>query len=426
MDFSYLKDWKRRMLERTGGRGKRLGFLLDPPMGKNDKVFDLHMHTRHSDGIKSVRGLAEIAKNNKASVISFTDHDVINAAVNIKQGTENTGSYDGEIINGLELTSRLEDDSVEYLVYDYDVEKALKISESGEFPFINRDFRLKKLLTLITKRIELANKLGLTDKPLTINDFIGIETGEKDEKGNPVVIKIRDLEGMDITAYTKKIMAANSFEEPVDRRLRVNDTVYKLNFDFFNSQLYNYIRKSSKGQKFLEDNTIGLDDFAGFNRKMILKTDSPLGVDDSIYYPTVDQVVEFARKTGGVAILAHPFGYSGIKNTPEQLIRKSVEAGVDGIEVMHGFCDIENIEKTYKYCQENGLLITGGSDTHYAVSTQGNITQPGIYPSSGYKSKFFGKNIFEEGSIGTYNLHYIGSGAWRKHKLYEGEQEPQM
>ena len=38
MKFEGLRQWLARALERSGGRGKELAFLLEQPEGKNDKV----------------------------------------------------------------------------------------------------------------------------------------------------------------------------------------------------------------------------------------------------------------------------------------------------------------------------------------------------------------------------------------------------
>ena len=71
--------------------------------------------------------------------------------------------------------------------------------------------------------------------------------------------------------------------------------------------------------------------------------------------------------------------------------------------------------------QERNLFITAGSDTHDYYSYQGNKTQVGIAPGVGedYSQK---DNPIYEMAISTYNLHYIGSGAYIKNKNKNTEE----
>ena len=131
------------------------------------------------------------------------------------------------------------------------------------------------------------------------------------------------------------------------------------------------------------------------------------------------------EKADGIPVLAHPFGYGGIKYSPFELMENLRKLGVKGIEAFHGFNEPDEIEFIYKYCQFYGLLATMGSDTHEYYSNQGGRTDPGIAPGKSGESRFGKDNKIDESSLGTYNFHYFGTGAWRGEKKYDNMSIPE-
>ena len=415
MDFSYLSRWRKRAFERTGGRGRFLDFLFQEPNEKNDIVFDLHTHTVGSDGVRNAKMLGHEAQANGVKMLSVTDHDSLSTIDELFYGRSNLADYTGEFVAGVEITSRLNGECVEVLLYDYDYEKLKSPEMKKEFPFLERSFRLERILTLIQRRIDIVNKLGLTDKPLSLNDFVSLEI--ENDKGVVENIPFAAL-GLDVSqAIDFKARPLKIQEE-----IAVNGKSYKVNFDYFNSKLFRYIKNSQNGSKFLSEFECGsqkeITNFSEFNRFLIQRTDSPLFVDDQEFWPTVAEISDFAKKVGGVAILAHPYGYGNLDVTPEQLMKQALAAGVDGIECMHGFNEPDEVEKIYKFCFENDLLFTAGSDTHDFYSQQGNLTEVGRSPSQGVKSKFK-DNALEDVKIRLYNVHHFGTGAWRGEKSFD-------
>ncbi|MCK4259361.1 MAG: PHP domain-containing protein [Halanaerobiales bacterium] len=69
--------------------------------------------------------------------------------------------------------------------------------------------------------------------------------------------------------------------------------------------------------------------------------------------------VELILKVGGVPVLAHP----GL-NDLDEIIPHLIEMGLMGIEVYHFEHSEEDKIHYLKIAQENGLIITGGSDCH--------------------------------------------------------------
>ena len=72
-----------------------------------------------------------------------------------------------------------------------------------------------------------------------------------------------------------------------------------------------------------------------FMKAIIANKYGELYIESEGFWPTAEDVIEFAKKTGGVAVLAHPFGYNKkINITTLDLIKKANKLGIDGIEVM--------------------------------------------------------------------------------------------
>ncbi|MCM8794845.1 MAG: PHP domain-containing protein [Candidatus Omnitrophica bacterium] len=74
---------------------------------------------------------------------------------------------------------------------------------------------------------------------------------------------------------------------------------------------------------------------------------------------TVPEAVELVRSAGGVTSLAHPY-----RIVEDAWLPELIAAGIQGIEVYHSEHP-ETVSAIYrKFAEDNGLLITGGSDCH--------------------------------------------------------------
>jgi hypothetical protein len=72
--------------------------------------------------------------------------------------------------------------------------------------------------------------------------------------------------------------------------------------------------------------------------------------------------IQLLRRTGAVPVWAHPCLFRG--GTVETILPGLVEAGLMGVEVYHPNHSPSEVRKLETYCQQYGLLITGGSDYH--------------------------------------------------------------
>ncbi|HUP63020.1 MAG TPA: PHP domain-containing protein [Thermoanaerobaculia bacterium] len=79
----------------------------------------------------------------------------------------------------------------------------------------------------------------------------------------------------------------------------------------------------------------------------------------------ISEAVSLIRDAGGVTSIAHPTLYPN----HEQLVPRLLDAGIDGVEVMHPDVDALNRERYTNLARFRGKMVTGGSDDHGSVKT---------------------------------------------------------
>lgn len=81
------------------------------------------------------------------------------------------------------------------------------------------------------------------------------------------------------------------------------------------------------------------------------------------YWP-IDDAIQEIRRIGGVAVLAHPTSVSTDRQELRDIIIELSCMGLDGIEVFNNMAHTDEMEFLRRLADEQGLLITGGSDFH--------------------------------------------------------------
>ena len=87
-------------------------------------------------------------------------------------------------------------------------------------------------------------------------------------------------------------------------------------------------------------------------------SDDALGLIKS-NYEKIEKTVAIVKQAGGVAVIAHP---GRIYSKRELLL--FVEAGIDGLEVIHPSHNYQIQKEMEAFAQSHNLLTTGGSDFH--------------------------------------------------------------
>ncbi len=74
---------------------------------------------------------------------------------------------------------------------------------------------------------------------------------------------------------------------------------------------------------------------------------------------TAKDAIDLLHRAGGIAVAAHPMTYGGVP-----YLEPLVDAGLDGVEVMHTLHDSTTLRELDEFAASRGLVATGGSDFH--------------------------------------------------------------
>ena len=77
-------------------------------------------------------------------------------------------------------------------------------------------------------------------------------------------------------------------------------------------------------------------------------------------YEPVQAVLELARGTGGVVVLAHPSVYSSM----ELAAQLAAQGAIDGVEIDHPRNTPQDKAALHELARQSGLIVTGGTDVH--------------------------------------------------------------
>ncbi len=98
------------------------------------------------------------------------------------------------------------------------------------------------------------------------------------------------------------------------------------------------------------------NEFYGDIYNELFSADSPSSVYFKAKYADTKEVIDAIHESGGIAVVAHPGRYS------DELIKKIISYGIDGLEVWCPENTEEQSEKFLKFTKQNKILALGGSD----------------------------------------------------------------
>jgi predicted metal-dependent phosphoesterase TrpH len=109
-----------------------------------------------------------------------------------------------------------------------------------------------------------------------------------------------------------------------------------------------------------------------FYRTCVNNSESPFFLEQTKNYPTIQEASALIKKAGGMAFLAHLYGYFTEDHQCflDSLVSLSV---LDGIECYHSLHSLERTNILLTYCREHRLFASGGSDYHGKVKPDVNI-----------------------------------------------------
>lgn len=265
-------------------------------------MIDLHIHSTYSDGTYSVKEILEKAEKLKLKYISITDHDNCKAHEELKR-IDIKKYFSGKIIPGIEIKTIYKGRILDLLGYNLDTVKIQDWLDEFYKDKKREDIQLKYFEHLYRACIK-AN-LKMTDK----------DKFEWNPKKDWATVKIY----YDIKKY--------------------EENKEKVPEDFW-------------------------DDFSNFSKKYCADFNSDFYIDKSNDYPKLEDAIDKIHECNGKAIIAHVFIYKWAKDKKEFINDLKTNYKIDGFECYHSNFSENEIEFICKYCRENDLLMTGGSDCH--------------------------------------------------------------
>ncbi len=141
----------------------------------------------------------------------------------------------------------------------------------------------------------------------------------------------------------------------------IDDLKYSVNDGWPIDIVFPAIKKYEENKKYFTDEEWNNIDV--FFNSCVTNKNFPVFVDFSIHYPNAKTISEEVRKAGGKTFLAHVYKYN-LKDPLGFIDLLKNDNIIDGVEVYHSSFSKEQTVLLEKYCNENGLLISGGSDCH--------------------------------------------------------------
>lgn len=267
-------------------------------------MIDMHIHTNHSDGTFSVKEVLEKSEKLRLGYISITDHDNCLAYNELK--TMNVKEYySGKIIPGIEIKCFYRGRLIEVLGYNYNIEKMNNWIDNFYKDKQRKDVQTKYFNMLYEDCI----KLGLKMSP-------------------------------------KEMILWNPEK------------------DWASVTIYKEIKNHEENKEKLPEDL--WEEFTTFTKKYCADKTNIFYIDKSNDYPSLEEAIDGIRSAEGIVIIAHIFIYKWAKDKEEMIENIHNNYDIDGFECYHSNFSEEQISYILKYCKNNNLLMSGGSDCHGA------------------------------------------------------------
>ena len=261
-------------------------------------MIDIHTHTTYSDGTLTPGELLEEAHQKKLTIISITDHNTIGAYEELKNPNIRE-KFEGMIIPGIEITTTYHGETIEVLGYNFNLDMMSELLKES-------------VLTFEEKQIQEYNLIKKQYQK------IGVIFDEENIEFNP-----------------KKESCRVSFWKEIKSHPENNCL---------------FLEEKSK------------EETSSFTRNEIYNPKSPLYVDESSLFPSLEKAIAMIHESGGLAFLAHTFAYS--PNIANSLLDILDNYKLDGLECFYTTFTKEQSNYLVSLCKEKGLYMSGGSDFH--------------------------------------------------------------
>ncbi|MCD6539084.1 MAG: MFS transporter, partial [Candidatus Omnitrophica bacterium] len=322
---------------------------------------DLHLHSVFTDGRKDLGGIINEAVKRVIKAISLTDHNCIEG---VKPLMDIGKRYGIVVIPGVEISSfvKLKEASppleIHLLAYGFDpsnyqLNRMLKeITAIFIYEYLKCMVGLYKAVTKDTKQM-----FGRFER-----DYLGI------------------LERK-INLYKKYNM-----EEKL--------SCLKKEFRLISDEDWERLNEIIKNIAYSESKEFNKDEATLFEKLALYQNQdgwSYLSDESFNFVPSSKQIIDIVHEAGGAIVLAHPHHYIGkIQSLLEideenarqkitNLTRRLISEGLDGIEVHRNWIEKEEADYWHKLAEENSLIITGGTDSHFEGNEEFGLGKEGSF-----------------------------------------------
>ena len=151
------------------------------------------------------------------------------------------------------------------------------------------------------------------------------------------------------------------FKSCKKNNIKIDDLEYDESKGWPVDIIYPEIKKYEENKKYFKEEE--WNNIDGFFNSCVTNKNFPVFVDFSIHYPSANVVVKQVRKVCGKVFVAHRYRYN-LEDTIRFLDILKDNKIIDGVEVYHSIHTEEQVAILKKYCEDNNLLISGGSDCH--------------------------------------------------------------
>ncbi len=270
-------------------------------------MIDIHSHTKYSDGSSSVEEVLQEATRLGLTLLSITDHNTVEAYRDLSK-PEVRQLFPGKILSGVEITTTYNGEIIEVLGYKFDLNKMDALLKKNVLTFEEKQLKEYELIK------EQYRKVGVMFDPSAIKFDPKIESSR--------VAFVREI---------KKYPENNKF--------------------------------------FLYPESLAT--YSGFTRNEIYNPKSPLYVNESSLFPSLDETIDMIHDAGGLAFLAHPYAYS--PTLQKEILNIIKNSDFDGIECFYTTFTKEQSDYLQEVCKERNMFISGGSDFHGTRKTNHNL-----------------------------------------------------
>ena len=243
--------------------------------------------------------------------------------------------------------------------------------------------------------IKLATKNGCYKISITDHDFIDDYSSLVESQLLEVINGIEfncSIKGMHILGYgiknidnIKKVLN-NLHSENQDVAIKLIEKLHNKGFNISVQQLIAYLEVKNINYSFLDKRHVVKYLIENKYTKDVYETYKNLiGRGTDLYIPLKKiepkEVLDLIHYNGGVSVLAHPFTLNYNNEDLLSIIKKQLNNGLDGIEIINGNIKNEGTDYYNKIAKDLNMLRTIGSDFHSSNSRTIGVNYEGeIYP----------------------------------------------